>query len=564
MWFGDLVTMAWWDDIWLNEAFATWMSLKLTAQLAPELDMDVRSTSWRAWAMDADARASARAIRQPIASLGDVRNAFDGITYVKGANFLGMLERWLGDDTVRAGVRAYMDARRFGTGTTDDLIAALGAASGRDLTEVASSWLDRPGTPIVDVSVDCSAGGSGALKLRQRRYLATGIVPVEAPWKIPFCVRFPDGPGIARTCMLFDTAEATMELSGARCPRWVVPNDDVRGFYRVRLADRDLERLLSARDALPPREQVALLDDLEALVAVGALPPERLADALVRSSDTETPGVLSAIGRGLGFLRRLTPPAAEARFARFAAQVLAPHRARTRSPRLPPGPESRERDLTRRALQLFAGVAEDPKLRALSVEIADELLSAIEAGGDGGPGADAVDLYLRHAPRATPPDAREALWRRLVAALPHSRDPIERTALIAALGRFEDPPLLRRSLALLLDGTLRSQDYRTLTGAIGRDRDTVGTVWSWLTERIGPLMAKLGPESGAGMPWLAAGFCDGAGGPRVRAFFEALRPRISYGLDRNLDGAIEAIEGCDRLTRREGPRWSSWLDEHTR
>ncbi|TNF35811.1 MAG: hypothetical protein EP329_05850 [Deltaproteobacteria bacterium] len=210
-------------------------------------------------------------------------------------------------------------------------------------------------------------------------------------------------------------------------------------------------------------------------------------------------------------------------------------------------------------MSLFVGVAEDARLRALSVEVAGHLLDALEGGGVGGPGAEAVDLYLRFAPRATAPEAREALWSRLAAALPVARDPVERTALIAALGRFEDPPLLRRSLELLLDGTLRSQDFRTLTGAIGHDRETAETVWTWLTERFDALVAKLGPESGAGLPWLAAGFCDGAAGPRLRAFFEAQRAKIPSGLDRNLAGAIEAIDGCVRLDQGAGARWSSWL-----
>ncbi|TNF28471.1 MAG: M1 family peptidase, partial [Deltaproteobacteria bacterium] len=317
MWFGDLVTMAWWDDIWLNEAFATWLSWKIAAEVAPELATDVRSAGWRAWAMDADARESARAIRQPIASLGDIRNAFDAITYVKGANVLGMLERWLGAEPVRRGVQAYLAARPYGVGTTDDLLAALDAAAQRDVTAVASSWLDRPGSPLVDATLDCSGGGSGALKLRQRRYFADGPRPVETPWRVPFCVRYPDGPGIARECLPFDTVEATFPLAGARCPAWLVPNDAVRGFYRVRLADRDLDALLAAPEVLEPREQIALLGELEDLVIAGEQTPERLAQALTRLAPTRNAEVLGAVGTGLGFLRRLTPPAARPRFARY-------------------------------------------------------------------------------------------------------------------------------------------------------------------------------------------------------------------------------------------------------
>ena len=562
MWFGDLVTMAWWDDIWLNEGFASWMGAKITDGLFPEFHVPVRGARWRAWAMDADARASARAIRQPIASQGDIENAFDAITYTKGSNLLGMLERWLGDAVVQQGVRAYIASHMYGNGTTADLLHALDIASGQDVTRFAGTWLDQPGTPFVDVTVQCSKGAPATLALRQERYRpAGGGAAGIAPWVIPMCVRYapPTGHPV-RECFLFDAAEATHTLSAKGCPRWLSPNDGGWGFYRWRLDGPGLDALLGhEKDALDARERVTLLDDLEALVEADLLPAERYAAALVPLARHRDPQVLAAVGAALGNLYRLTPPAQVARFRRFAAQLLAPHKGRLRTPRPAPGPESNERELTRRVLRLYLGVAEDPGLQRVAIEVADELLTAIERQSTAGPDAVVVDLYLASAPRATPASDRPALWERLRAALPKARGPLERIALIGALGRFDEPELVRRSLDLLLDGTLRSQDFRTLTAAIGHRRETAEAIWGWLTEHFDALLAVLGPRSGPGLPWLGAGFCDGAGGPRVRAFFEARRATLPSGLDHNLAGAIEAIEGCARLVADQGPAWSRWL-----
>jgi alanyl aminopeptidase len=562
MWFGDLVTMAWWDDIWLNEGFASWMGAKITDALFPELDLPVRGVRWRAWAMDADARASARAIRQPVTSEGDIENAFDAITYTKGANLLGMLERWLGDAVVQRGVRDYIAAHTYANGTTADLLRALDASSGHDVTRVAGTWLDQPGTPQVDVTLQCTRGAAATLALRQGRYRpAGGGAPGEAPWAIPMCVRYASSAGkVSRECFLFDAAEATHTLSAPGCPRWLTPNDGAWGFYRWRLDQRDLEALLAhERQALGPRERVALLDDLEALVAADALPAERYAAALVPLARHRDPQVLEAVGAALDFLYRVTPPAQEPRFRRFAAQLLAPHKGRLRTPRPAPGPESSERELTRRVLRLYLGVAEDPGLGRVAIAVTDELLTAIEARSTGGPDAVLVDLYLPNAPRATPAADRPALWERLRAALPMARTPVERFALIGALGRFDAPELVRRSLDLVLDGTLRSQDFRTLTAALGHRRQTAEAIWGWLTEHFDPLVAVLGPRSGQWLPWLGAGLCDGAGGSRVRAFFEARRATLPSGLDHNLAGVVEAIDGCARLVADHGPAWSRWL-----
>src|SRR5262249_41157576 len=155
--FGDLVTLAWWDDTWLNEGFATWMGDHTVEALHPDWHVDTTRVATRHNVMRADSLASARQVRQPIESHHDILNAFDGITYTKGASLLAMFERWLGPETFQRGVRQYIAAHRFGNATVDDLLAALTDAAGKDVATPFRTFLQQPGVPLVEAKLVCGA-----------------------------------------------------------------------------------------------------------------------------------------------------------------------------------------------------------------------------------------------------------------------------------------------------------------------------------------------------------------------------------------------------------------------
>ena len=189
-WNGDLVTMGWWDDIWLNESFASWMAAKET---------DLRNPSWKWWeseddtkevAMRADARVSSHAIQQHVTDELQVDNAFDPeITYNKGQAVLRMFEAYMGPDTFRDGIRAYMKAHAFSNATTVDLWNALSAASHRDIGEIAADWTQQSGFPLVSVTAGCDAAGARSITLSQQRFLLSGTDPHRSKWRVPLQVR---------------------------------------------------------------------------------------------------------------------------------------------------------------------------------------------------------------------------------------------------------------------------------------------------------------------------------------------------------------------------------------
>lgn len=283
MWYGNLVTMPWWDDLWLNEAFASWMAPKVIADIDPELEVPLEAVAREQGVMDLDSKRDARAIRQPIRHGGDIRNASDGITYRKGSAVLRMTEAWIGETAFRDGVRAYMQQHAYGSGATADLLAALDNASGKPVAETVRLFLDQPGTPLVDVTLSCDQEQKqpAALLLKQRRYRVAGSdVPEGKAWTIPVCVRYgfaAEGEREAaghRECFLLDGRQLTVTLSQPGCPVWLHPNADEQGYYRWRLQPEVLSSVVNQhRQELSLVERVVLPGQLLALLRAAQARP---------------------------------------------------------------------------------------------------------------------------------------------------------------------------------------------------------------------------------------------------------------------------------------------------
>ena len=268
-WNGDLVTMGWWDDLWLNESFATWMS---------DRETDARRPSWHWWelqdrdkedAMEADARLTSHPIHVAVHNENEAESAADGeITYSKGAAFLRMLETYLTPDVFRTGVRRYIRARAYSNATSDDLWQALSAASGRDVGALAAAWVDRPGFPLVTVSATCAADGARTIALQQSRFVLDGTDTSHTFWQIPLAVR--SGTSGASTPVLFD--EPGQVMPAGRCGEPLTVNAGLVGFYRVAYDAATTEANRAAFSHLADADRIALLDDQWALVSTGRAP----------------------------------------------------------------------------------------------------------------------------------------------------------------------------------------------------------------------------------------------------------------------------------------------------
>ncbi|HEX5063870.1 MAG TPA: M1 family aminopeptidase [Kofleriaceae bacterium] len=234
-WFGDYVTTAWWDDIWLNEGFATWLGRKIVARFEPAWHEELGELDTRMGALDADSVVTARKVRQPIEKLDDVYNAFDGITYVKGAAVLNTFEQYVGPDVFQKGIREYLKARAFGNATSENFVAAISAASGKDLAPAFATYLDQPGAPELETKLTCDKSGA-KLDVTQQRFVPPGSPEPAAqpPWIMPVCVAYDRDGKRADTCTLITKQTDSIALEGKKCPRWVMPTAHGRGYYRVR------------------------------------------------------------------------------------------------------------------------------------------------------------------------------------------------------------------------------------------------------------------------------------------------------------------------------------------
>jgi aminopeptidase N len=264
-WFGDLVTMGWWDDTWLNESFASWLAAKETA---------ARNPKWRWWeqedeskesAMAADARATSHAIEQHVTDELQAAESFDSdITYSKGEALLRMLEAYIGEDVFREGIRSYMRSRAYSNAAAADLWNALGHASGKNVPAVAAQWIEKPGFPLVQVTAACDSSGNRSITLSQKRFLLNGGSANGVLWQVPLRIR--SGTAAPRNVLL-DTQE--QKTAAGRCDEALSVNADAVGYYRVQY---DADTLAVNTRAFPSAvdgDRIALLDDQWALVGSG-------------------------------------------------------------------------------------------------------------------------------------------------------------------------------------------------------------------------------------------------------------------------------------------------------
>ena len=278
MWFGDLVTMAWWNDLWLNESFASWMGDKATDSLFPDWEVwtqFVSSDTNRAFSLDG--LRNSHPIEQEVNNPAEIGELFDAISYSKGASVLRMLESFLGAETFRQGLNRYLTEHQYANAERLDLWNALGEASGEPVAEIMDTWVMQTGYPVLDVGIERS-GGNINLHMLQRRFLYDAVLGSddadETLWKLPIGVYTGNGSDSATTLMDSRTMAWDVADAGADDGAWTKLNPDQTGFYRVRYWQQDLERLAAPirSKTLPPIDRLGVQNDAFALSRAGIIP----------------------------------------------------------------------------------------------------------------------------------------------------------------------------------------------------------------------------------------------------------------------------------------------------
>ncbi len=546
-WYGDLVTVPWWDDIWLNEAFATWGANKAALALHPEYRNDLSSVEGRGRAMGEDSLLSARRIRQPIEGDGDIQTAFDGITYAKGASVLSMFEHWVGEETFREGMRRYLARRAFGSGSSDDLIAALAAASGKGEAFATSmrSFLDQPGIPLISARLECGDRGA-KLALAQSRYLPFGVRAAgDERWSLPVCLRYGRAGGSDTQCVLLDQAAQHYPVAGT-CPEWLLPNADARGYYRFDAGAEGFAALGAASAQLAPAEQLVYADALGAGLFGGGVAPAAVLDAMPGLAGSPLPQVATALVPAYQWIsKHALAPAQRAALADWAATLYRPRmdelgwRAR--------GSDSSEtRALRTRLAELLALTLHDPAARAA---LAAQGRAALALDG----AARGVDLrraepdLLESALKVTVQDGGEAAFEAARRAFEASRVSSDRYALLAALGSSTDPSLAAKARDYGLSAAVQLGEMARLYEAQMAQPENRAATWRWLGERFEAYRVRLSPFAQYRMPaTFAEGRCSAAEAEQLDAFFA---PRLAglIGGERGLRQTLERVRQCAAL-----------------
>ncbi len=511
MWFGDLVTMRWWNDVWLNESFATWMAARIVREWQPGWDGEVDAVKEAAFAMSSDALDSARIVRQPIETAHDIPAAFDGITYDKGASVLAMFEAWLGDDEFQQRVRAYIRAHALGTATGEDFLAALSVGGRPEVGVAFASFIDQPGVPLVRAELACKAGAPPTLALTQQRFLPYGSkANPDRTWKLPVCVEYGDGRKSARDCTLLTAASGSIELSGLgnRCPRWVLPNADVKGYYHVAYTAAQGEALLDSK-ALTGAERVGVLRDMTAQVKAGNI---RRGTALAWAQRLARDKSVHV--RRAAFALAWVPydhlsEADEKRYASFVRRTFGREAHKL-------GFEVRKGDsealrMFRPSLLAWVAIKGDDKvLKTQARTLAKRWLDDPAAVHP-----DLVDTVLEIAAH----DGDIALWETLYARAKATGDTKIRGRMLDAMFHFRAPDIVERNLALVAGDELELNETLGLLYGALYNKDTRERGWQFVTENFDALLARLPKFFSRYIVNTGAFFCDAERLPDVERFF---------------------------------------------
>jgi aminopeptidase N len=481
MWFGDLVTMAWWDNLWLNEGFASWMGTKVTAKFNPDWEVWLSKTTPRdptrrhgigkEAAMEGDARSTTHPIQQPIATEAEANSAFDDITYRKGQSFLRMLESFLGEDVFRDGIRKYIAAHKLSNTTTADLWNALSEASGKPVVDIAAAWTQQPGFPVVKVARDVA----DKITVTQERFTVHFENAPALEWKIPLTYEV---PGESATSVLMTSK--SMELPNASGNRAIKLNVEGAGNYRVQYDDASWKLLLAELPKLSVPDRVNLLSDAWALVQANRAPMSLylgLVEKLPTKTELAEPEQIIHVFDFINRLLAAEPKREE--FQKYARSILRP---------------------------TFNEVGWEPK-NGEPVKIAALRASTVKALGDLNDQEivagcrERFQKYLND-PKSLAPDLRpsvlavvgryadEATWKKLHDLGLKTTSIEEKQNYYDALASAIDPKLAARTLEISLGDELPTSRATYLVGKVGRQSEHPEVAWNFAKAHMKQLLAK--------------------------------------------------------------------------
>jgi aminopeptidase N len=544
-WFGNLVTMKWWDDIWLNEGFATWMATKPLAAWHPEWQVDLDEVEERQTAVSTDALRSTRPIRTKVETPDEINEVFDRIAYEKTASVLRTIENYVGPEVFRKGVGAYLRKYSFANATGEDFWTEVARTTGKPVDRIMKPFIEQAGVPVVKIDAQCQ-GSATNVALHQDRFVTLGGPPLSVSplWAIPVCFKTPGTP----QCNLLERRDERASLPA--CSMNVFGNANGRGYYFSEYPPEKVPAIAqTARTSLTPTERLTLLGDEWWMSRAGRHDVGVYFDIASLHASDETPSVIEQIARSLGTAHdAIVQPSDAPRFEEWVRRRFGPELMTLGLPGS--ASDSDDRQSRRATLLALVGVTGNSpdvqrQTRDLALKyVADPMsvpptlgstvLTVAAYGGD----AMLYDLYMAQLPKLT-------------------GKPEEYYRFFNALPSFRDPALVQRTLRFAISTDVRTQDTASLIGGLISRTSSQDAAWAFVKENWETLTRTLGIFQG--IPRIAGAvgaFCSREKRAEVEQFFKA---HPVPAAERTLRQAFERIDSCVAVRERQASAASSWL-----
>ena len=553
-WFGDLVTMKWWDDIWLNEGFATWMSVKPLQAWKPGFDTDTLVAQAGSARLSADSLKSARAIHASGAEAEtpvQIASLFDDSTYDKSAVVLMMLEASVGEERFRQGVNAYLKKHAYGNAAAADFWNDMAAATGTPIDRILPSFVNQAGAPMLSVSMRCE-GNKTLVQLAQRRFFSDPELRKAASpdlWQVPVCMKMGGDTGhSAPQCQVVSAREQTLTLEG--CAPWIFANAGARGYYRVSYSPELLHSLGAHLQELTPAERILLLGDEMGMVRAQQLPIDEYLELVGNLRQERNRRVLGTVAGPLSFIAdRVVSDAGRPRYQAWLRGLFRPI-AQELGWKSAPGESDERRLLRPRVIEILGTKAGDPEVLAQAARLARAYLED--------PGAvdlDLVPVVLNLA--ASQGDA--ALYDQFLQHAQTAKSPDQYDNFMTALTRFPSAELAQRTLESTLSPEVKAQDVGGIIAGELQNPKTRELTWQFLQTYYEDLDKKLTTGLGTrGLGWVAGYFCDARTRDEIQKFTAA---HPTPGSERQDAQAIERLNSCIAFREAQQAKLDSWLEQ---
>jgi len=540
-WFGDLVTMQWWDNLWLNEGFATWMESKAVAHLHPEWDIDQMVASDVGDSLDLDAEPTTRAIRARAESREEIDQMFDGISYGKAGAVLGTVENFLGEETFRQGVHNYLTAHAYANATAEDFWKAQTANSHKPVDKIMESLVAQPGEPILTFGEPAN----GTVAVTQTRfYFSPNIVPDPAQkWTLPVCFKTASG----QECQILTPEKTALKAPGGNL---FFADAGGKGYYRSAYPHSVYAALAAqAETALAPSERISLIDDEWAQMrdnkaAIG----DYLDLAAAVKTDPNT-DVMAAALRGVdsAYIRIAETNEEREALSAWIDSTYAPEYAKLGPPAQTDSDNTRE---LRAELLSALGLHGDFSQITAQARVYAQLYLDDPAEADHTLGQAALTIAARHG------DA--TLFDRLQHIYESSTNPDLQESALQTLAEFEDPVLVQRSLDYAVSGKVRNQDAAIQLAISMQNDKTREQAWAYIQKNWEKVQTLLTPEMGSILVGSTSNFCSGEARESVESFFSTHKVAST---DKALKHAIERVDGCIELRKLQKQNLKQWLEK---